>query len=666
MLVAGNQTATSMNTRPAPFVTTSRPIAPLVLRAPVKQPRRAPLGQVLVELRELSSGDLLRAVAMRTREDIQLGAILMANGMVSEAGLYRGLSVQYGCEVADFAAHPPDTRLIDQFGVEKCMQLGLVPWKHVGTATVIATSRPEEFARIADQVPKSFGRILLAVAPEREIHNAVLLGRRHVLAHRAESRLGADASCRTWDQGSAARYGAAVLCGLCTALLMAPQATFLVLCLIAIFTLVLNTGFKLATASATFRASRAPTLLFKSQRQRTTPMQLPTMSIMVPLFREREIASRLVLRLGRLNYPRELLDIVLVTEEDDITTKEALRTVNLPAWMRQVYVPRGTLKTKPRALNYALDFCRGSIIGIYDAEDAPEPDQLFKVARRFHDRGDAVACLQGVLDFYNMRANWLSRCFTIEYATWFRVILPGLEKLGLVIPLGGTTLFIRRAALDQIGGWDAHNVTEDADIGIRLARHGLRTELFPSRTEEEANCTLLPWVKQRSRWLKGYAMTWAVHMKSPSKLWRDLGAWRFAGIQLLFLGTLLQFLLAPILWSFWALPLGLPHPVHAVLSPRAVTAITALFLMAEAVSIVIGVYAVSSHRHKGLWVFVPTLNIYFGLGSLAAYKAFWEMVTDPFYWDKTRHGQHQSEEVPQPELEQSQSAPLPVIRPHPT
>ncbi|MFV2002207.1 MAG: glycosyltransferase family 2 protein, partial [Paracoccaceae bacterium] len=301
-------------------------------------------------------------------------------------------------------------------------------------------------------------------------------------------------------------------------------------------------------------------------------------------------------------------------------------------------VPRAHLKTKPRALNYALDFCRGSIIGVYDAEDAPEPDQLFKVARRFHDSPPEVACLQGVLDFYNPRANWLSRCFTIEYATWFRVVLPGLEKLGFVIPLGGTTLFFRREALEKIGAWDAHNVTEDADLGIRLARHGYRAELIATLTEEEANCRFWPWVRQRSRWLKGYAMTWAVHMRSPRRLWADVGPWRFFGIQMLFLGAISQFLLAPVLWTFWALPLGLPHPLTQTISSEAFLLLTILFLSAEAVSLSVSIYALAPNRHKRLWLWVPSMHLYFPLGAIAAYKAVWEMISKPFYWDKTAHG----------------------------
>ncbi|CAN0585215.1 unnamed protein product, partial [Ectocarpus sp. 12 AP-2014] len=222
---------------------------------------------------------------------------------------------------------------------------------------------------------------------------------------------------------------------------------------------------------------------------------------------EQDIARTLVARLSRLTYPKALLDVVLVLEAEDRLTRETLARTDLPPWMRTITVPPGDVTTKPRALNYAFRFTRGEIIGIYDAEDAPAPDQIDRVVAQFHDSPGNVGCLQGILDYYNPRANWLSRCFTIEYASWFRILLPGLSRLGLVVPLGGTTVFFRREVLEKVGGWDAHNVTEDADLGVRLARHGFRTDLMPSVTREEANNRFWPWIKQRSRWLKGYGIT---------------------------------------------------------------------------------------------------------------------------------------------------------------
>ena len=301
-------------------------------------------------------------------------------------------------------------------------------------------------------------------------------------------------------------------------------------------------------------------------------------------------------------------------------------------------VPGGTIRTKPRALNYALRFAKGEIIGILDAEDAPATDQIETVVARFQTAPDKVACLQGVLDFYNPRANWLSRCFAIEYATWFRLVLPGLARLGVPVPLGGTTVYFRRAALEAVRGWDAHNVTEDADLGVRLARHGFRTELVHTVTREEANNRLWPWIKQRARWLKGYAMTWRVHSRAPGRLVRDLGLWRAMGVQALLLGTLVQFMLAPVLWSFWLLLTDLPHPVEALMPPKALWTLFGLFVAAEGISLLAAAVAVARSPHTRLMPWVPSLILYFPLGTIALYKALWCLITRPFYWDKTQHG----------------------------
>ncbi len=601
-------------------------------------PRRLLLGQILRERGALSEDDLARALALQAREEARFGDILLANDMVTSAELYEALAYQFGTMVADLKAEPPDVRLIDMLGADACIRQGVVPWKHVGGATVVICSRPDEFEQIAGDLPEDFGRVHLAVAPDEDIQAALIRVRHRSLAGKAETRVAESESCRSWNGMKVGRASIAVILTLVTIFVISPLAGFVLLTGWAVLTLVLNSTLKAVVAIMHLRARKHEKVTFFSQRHGPGITRLPSVSIMVPMFRERAIAERLVRRLEALTYPRELLDICLVVEEDDTLTQATLAAAKLPRWMRQIIVPRGAVQTKPRALNFALDFCRGSIIGVYDAEDAPDPDQIHRVVRRFHERGRDVACLQGILDFYNTRTNWLSRCFTIEYATHFRIMLPGLERLGFAVPLGGTTLFFRRDVLEELGGWDAHNVTEDADLGIRLARHGYRTELIDTITYEEANCRTWPWIKQRSRWIKGYAMTYGVHMRDPGQLIRDVGLWRFFGIQVLFLGSLSQVLLAPLLWTFWALPLGLPHPLANLMPHGLMVTLVALFLISEALTIAVGVLAVSTPKHKFLRLWVPTLHFYFPLASLAALKGFVEIVTRPFYWDKTSHG----------------------------
>ena len=612
------------------------------------QPQRRRLGEILLDMKAVDPGDLLKAVALRNRQDVRLGDILLAHGWVTEPALMSALSQQWGARLIDLARDPPDARLIDLFGPEFCLAEGIVPWRKAGAVTVIATARPDGFAGLRNRLPAGVGPVVMALAGERAIHTAMLAARRTTLIRRAETRVAPHESCRTLvgrAAGAATLAGVALLAGLA---LLSPAAAFAPLFVWAVLSLILCSGLKAAAFVSQIRATHWPPR--QPPAVARLPMtRLPVVSVMVPLFHETDIAPRLISRLGRLDYPKELLDILLVVEEDDQMTRAALANRRLPHWMRVVTVPHGPIRTKPRALNYALDFCRGSIIGVYDAEDAPEAGQLHEVVRRFNEAGSDVACLQGILDFYNSRHNWLTRCFAIEYAAWFRVVLPGIARLGLVVPLGGTTLFFRRKVLEELGGWDAHNVTEDADLGLRLARHGYRTELIATVTEEEPNGRALPWIKQRSRWQKGFAMTWAVHMRDPLRLWRELGPWRFLGVQIVFLGSLSPAALAPVLWSFWLLIFGLSHPLAAALPGGAIALLSGLFLLSALLDIACGLWAVRDPSHRHLIPWVPTLHFYFPLASLSACKALWELARRPFYWDKTCHGMLDSgTDLPEP------------------
>lgn len=461
------------------------------------------------------------------------------------------------------------------------------------------------------------------------------------LARRAETRVAKDLSCRGFD-GFYARNRLQMPLVTVTGLgfvLATPSTAALVLTAWCIFTLICVTVLKLFCVGAALvgrRSHQDPPALENAS--------LPVISIMVPLHKESRIAQRLVRRMRRLDYPHDKLDVLFVVEEHDAKTRNALdEAAPLPEGFRVIVVPDGHPKTKPRALNYALDFCRGEIVGVYDAEDAPEADQLRKVAAAFAAAPPEVVCLQGRLDYYNPRDNWLSRCFTTEYAAWFRLILPGLSALGLAVPLGGTTLFVRRHALEELGAWDAHNVTEDADLGIRLSRRGWRTELIPTTTMEEANCRTWPWIKQRSRWIKGYMVTYLVHMRSPWRLWRELGARQFLGFQIFFLASISQFLLAPLLWSFWLLPFGFTHPMLGALDHTATWTLIYTFMACEVINLSASLIAVAAPHLRHLLPWAIFMPLYFPLATPAAFKAAYELALRPFYWDKTDHG-HSDEE----------------------
>ncbi|MFN5999272.1 MAG: glycosyltransferase [Paracoccaceae bacterium] len=594
-------------------------------------PRRFAVGASLLRAGVVAPDEMLTALSHQGREAGRLPDVLRARGLVVERDLLGVDARNWGLRVVDLEAAHPDPRLIDAVGPQDCLRHALVPWQKVGDVTIVATSRPEEFHRLRPMLEARLGPVAAGIAAPRAILTAIHARRGDLLARAAETRVADAESCRSWSRLHQAPKAMAVLAALLLALVLAPLATGLAALGFAVLSLVCIVILKIA---ATIAALRAPS----PGPEPASDAIPPVVSIIVALYREADIAPRLVRRLARLDYPAELLDVILVVEAEDHVTLDALASAELPPWMRVVVVPEGQVKTKPRALNHALDHARGAIVGVYDAEDAPEPDQLLKVVERFQRSGPEVACLQGMLDYYNPRTNWLSRCFTIEYAGWFRLVLPGLARLGLVVPLGGTTLFFRRDVLDQLGAWDAHNVTEDADLGIRLARHGYRTELIETVTHEEANCRPLPWVKQRSRWIKGYIMTWAVHMRQPRLLWRQLGPKGFLGFQVLFLGTIAQFLLAPLLWSFMLLPLGFEHPLYTALPWPALWIIGGTFFLSEAANIIIGALGLGRTTHGLSLLWVLTLKLYYPLASLAAYKGLMELATRPFYWDKTTHG----------------------------
>ncbi len=611
-------------------------------KASAVQERRASLGRCMVELGLISEAELHAALDLQRRQQVPLSDILIAQGLVQPDDALTALSAQYGLYKATLRTDPPDHRLFGDIPAEFWIRHRIAPWIQLGQTLLLATSRPDLIESVKKEWPGRCPELSIVLAGDGDILAAIQNRFGPQLAQQASQRVPAQESCRTWKTGwLQTRLGqVATLAGSVLVVGAFPKSCFNLLCSIAILSLFFVSIQKLAGYLAHVRNTRGD-----GRRQghcansTALPYILPKVSMLVPLFREQEVATALVDRLSRLTYPKALLDVKLVVESRDHVTQDALVGANLPSWMSVVDVPEADgLTTKPRAMNYALDFCDGDIIGIWDAEDAPQPDQVECAVANFAHAPSDVVCLQGMLDFYNPRSNWMARCFTIEYASWWRVILPGMVRLGHVIPLGGTTLFFRRDALIELGGWDAHNVTEDADLGVRLARHGYRTQLIPTVTMEEANCRTWPWIKQRSRWLKGFMVTYLVHMRDPRQLMRDLGKWRFWGFQAFFVGTISQFLLAPVLWSFWILCAGFSHPFADVLPSGGLVWVLWLFVLSACVNLTISLAAVWTPQHQFLMRSVPLQFLYFPLGALASYKALYELMFKPFYWDKTQHG----------------------------
>jgi cellulose synthase/poly-beta-1,6-N-acetylglucosamine synthase-like glycosyltransferase len=364
---------------------------------------------------------------------------------------------------------------------------------------------------------------------------------------------------------------------------------------------------------------------------------LPTYSVIVPLYREAAALGDLIAALRRLDYPLEKLDIKLVVEADDRQTREALARLHLGTSFEVVIAPRSGPRTKPKALNAALPFARGSFIAIYDAEDRPEPDQLRVALEAFIAGDERLACVQARLTIDNTADSWLARLFTAEYAGLFDVFLPGLAAWRLPLPLGGSSNHFRASVLRAIGAWDPFNVTEDADLGMRLARFGYRTTVILSTTYEEAPARFRPWIRQRTRWFKGWMQTWLVHMRAPRPLLRELGWSGFAVFQLVVGGTVLAALIhslftAEILrkfavawWTDDTMPDLAGFPV-------------AIMLGGYFVSGMLGLIGLARRQLLGNAWALLLMPAYWLLLSLAAWRALFQLSSHPHRWEKTEHG----------------------------
>ncbi|WP_072395627.1 glycosyltransferase [Hyphomicrobium sp. CS1GBMeth3] len=367
--------------------------------------------------------------------------------------------------------------------------------------------------------------------------------------------------------------------------------------------------------------------------------ELPRYSLLVPLYDEADVVPDLVAALSAIDYPRDRLEVFLIVEAADLATRRAVSAVTLPSFMTVVIVPDGNPRTKPRALNFALHCATGDVVVVYDAEDVPEPDQLRRAAGLLA-ASPRIGCVQARLNVLNADETWLTRQFAIEYTALFDCLLPTFERLGLPVPLGGTSNHFPRAVLEKVGAWDPYNVTEDADLGIRLARFGLDVKVVASTTWEEAPDNFSSWRNQRTRWLKGWMQTYLVHMRRPLETARDLGWARFFGFQVLMGGLILSALVHP--WFYVAAAVEVAFGPLQTLHHHALSdVITALGLVNLVLGYVTGVAlgwaAVVGRGRWKLAVWALTMPIYWLFISFAAYRALLQLASAPYKWEKTRH-----------------------------
>lgn len=367
-------------------------------------------------------------------------------------------------------------------------------------------------------------------------------------------------------------------------------------------------------------------------------------TIFCPLYKEWEVIPQFVTAMSRLDYPQDKLQIILLLEEDDKESLENVKKFSLPKNVEVIVVPHSMPKTKPKALNYGLQFAKGEYVVIYDAEDIPDARQLKKVILAFKKADPKTICVQAKLNFYNPHQNILTRVFTAEYALWFDLVLTGLQSIHAPLPLGGTSNHFRRTDLHKLRGWDSFNVTEDCDLGIRLVKSGYLTAVVDSTTLEEANSSLGNWMNQRTRWIKGYMQTYLVHTRNMFAFMKSPHKSHLVTFHLIVGGKILSMLINPLMWiitiSYFAF--------RPIVGPTIESFYPTPVLYMGLFSLVIGNFlymyyymiGCAKREYDDIIKYVILVPFYWLLMSVAAFRAAVQVVTNPHYWFKTKHGLH--------------------------
>nr|WP_237475469.1 glycosyltransferase family 2 protein [Xanthomonas sp. LMG 9002] len=609
---------------------------------------QVPIGEALVAAGVIDPPLLQNALALQARWRSRLGDVVLAQRGVAPLRFYTVLAQHFGLNFVNLLKQPIDPALFQPERLADYAQRLVLPWREEDGQLVLAVADPgpEIFAwaraTYGEQVrfvgTSKFDIVwsLQQHADAQLTHDALNLLAEHAPEH----------SARQVITRAQSAFLVALTVVLAAALALWPLVTLIALNTLIAVAFLATFGLKLVLA---WRGARRRIDIKVSDEEVAAlgDEDLPVYTVLVPMYKEPDVLPILANALRRLDYPTSKLDVKLVLEADDTETIEAAKALGLEAFFEIIRVPPSQPKTKPKACNYALRFARGQMLTIYDAEDKPEPDQLKRVVAAFRKSPADVACIQARLNYYNADENWLTRMFTLEYTLWFDFYLPALETLRIPIPLGGTSNHFRLDILRKVHAWDPYNVTEDADLGVRLTQQGYRVSVVNSTTFEEANVSIPNWIRQRSRWLKGYMQTWLVHMRNPLQLYRSTGARGFWGFQLFVGGTFFTALAAPLMWLSYGLWLAVGSKFFDPFFPPALLYLSLLnLLLGNGFLIYMTLVAAFKRDYFRLAPYALTVPLYWLLQSIAAYKGLWQLIRNPFYWEKTTHGisKHMAEE----------------------
>jgi cellulose synthase/poly-beta-1,6-N-acetylglucosamine synthase-like glycosyltransferase len=599
------------------------------------------LGDLLVGRHLITTAQLDEAVALAERWSVRLGDALLAHNWIEPRLYYEAYAQNFDLPFVDLIRDPPDRALLRASDAEMYATRLTMPWRRGDKHLFIATAEPGPetvlFAR-----DKWGADIEFIVVSKFDIVVAVQTAFANALSYRAvfelaefDPQMSARTVFTTPQMIVAYLFLSAILAGLA----LAPLDTLIVLNIAISIYYLGNFVFKGVLVSLGGGRSADIDEIIAIEARALRAEDLPVFTVLVPMFREAAMLPHLADALRNLDYPLGKLDIKIVLEAGDLETIAAARTLGLEGVFEIIIVPASAPQTKPKACNFALRFARGEYLVIYDAEDRPEPDQLRKVVATFRRSPPNTACLQCRLSYYNVSENWLTRMFTLDYALWFDQVLPGLERMGMPIPLGGTSNHFRIDVLRELHAWDPFNVTEDADLGIRIGQKGYRVGVVDSTTFEEASCLTRQWIRQRSRWIKGYMQTLLVHTRRPLHFLRTAGPLGFLGFVFFIGGTVLAGLLNPIFWLFYVIWLVAAAASFDPIFPESLLFLCLFNLLAGNGAFTYLIMLAPIRR--GWLELIPfsfTLFGYWVLISIAAYRGLWQLIRDPYFWEKTQHG----------------------------
>ncbi|MBL0319841.1 MAG: glycosyltransferase [Alphaproteobacteria bacterium] len=613
---------------------------------------KAKLGEILVWMGYVRPCDLETALLIQNQCPNLIGETLICQGYITRSQLEEALDTQAQAHYVDLIEHQSTVIIESDNNRWDYMRHGCIPWRKDPHELTIATSRYTP--AIKHWAEKCFSvrrRIRFVLARPQHIFENLRMSYAKADIQHAVSHLTThhqEFSFYAWYHqpgGWIGHHSMLLMCvftSLIIFFLLFPCGIFFFfLAVMNVFYLVMlgSKLYLMLKRNQTMKAMPiAPSLLTSNKPSSASPSHPPlSVSLIIPLRDEAAIIPQLLRNLQTIDFPLSHLQILIPVEADDASTIEALHNHLLPPHIIPLYVPPSIPRTKGKACNFALHYVIHDLVGIFDADDLIDPQHLNRVVMQFAQEPTITAAIQCRLNYYNAQQNWLTRMFSLEYTLWFDYLLPGLWHAKAPIPLGGSSNFFRTMVLREIGAWDPYNVTEDADIGVRLARLGYRTALSKTLTLEEAPLHLRTWLKQRSRWIKGHLQTYLVHMQSPDILFHHLGFKGFLWLNLFIGLPCIGHMMVPILWLAG---IGYPMLSHLFHFPDLPLVLHRLTVAVLGIGLILQAFmAWCAHppRHIKDYLAIITFPFYWLLHAIAAFIAFIELIHRPFHWNKTPH-----------------------------